>query len=115
AREAVLGATLARNLQVDVGDELTLLGSGRDGSVAAAVLPVVGVFASGNPELDRNLVQLPLATFQDVYAMDGHAHALVISGPSLEALERVHAAVADALPERADGLVLLDWERLLPG
>jgi len=115
AQQALIGATLARNLRVGVGDELTLLGTGRDGSIAAAVLPIVGVFASGNPELDRNLVQLPLETFQEIYAMGDHAHAIVVSGPSLEAIERTEARVAAALPERADGLVLLDWEQLVPG
>ena len=38
ADEAVIGSVLARNLKVSVGDELTLLGSGRDGSFAAAVV-----------------------------------------------------------------------------
>ena len=33
----VIGTVLARNLRVRVGDELTLLGSGRDGSFAAAI------------------------------------------------------------------------------
>ena len=37
ADDIVIGSVLARNLRVSVGDELTLLGSGRDGSFAAAV------------------------------------------------------------------------------
>jgi ABC-type lipoprotein release transport system permease subunit len=114
ANEAVLGAVLARNLKIEVGDELTLLGSGRDGSVAATVVPVVGIFESGNPELDRHLVQIPLRTFQDVFSMGDEAHAIAVAGPSLAELERTEARVAAALP-RDRGLVLLDWERLLPG
>ena len=47
AAEIVIGAALARNLRVALGDELTLIGSGRDGSFAAAVVSVVGVFESG--------------------------------------------------------------------
>ncbi|HKQ30292.1 MAG TPA: ABC transporter permease, partial [Burkholderiales bacterium] len=62
AAEIVVGAALARNLQLKLGDELTLLGGGRDGSVAAAVLPIVGIFESGTPDLDRQLVQMPLET-----------------------------------------------------
>jgi len=38
AEEIVIGRVLARNLQVEVGDELTFIGSGRDGSFAAAVV-----------------------------------------------------------------------------
>lgn len=120
AQEAVVGARLARNLRLAVGDELTLLGSGRDGSVAATVLPVVGIFESGNPELDRSLVQIPLATFQEVFSMGEEAHVIAVSGPSLEAMADTYRRVAAALPAAAAAaargdLVLLDWEQLLPG
>ena len=37
APEIVIGSVLARNLRAGVGDEVTLLGSGRDGSFAAAI------------------------------------------------------------------------------
>lgn len=114
AQEAVLGAALARNLKLNVGDELTLLGSGRDGSVAATVLPVVGIFDSGNPELDRHLVEIPLRTFQDVFSMGDEAHAIVITGPGIEQIRRTEARIAALLPA-GRGLVLLGWEKLLPG
>ena len=52
AQEIVIGKVLARNLRVSLGDELTLLGSGRDGSFAAAVAEVVGIFDSGIPDID---------------------------------------------------------------
>ncbi len=114
AHEAVLGAGLARNLKLKPGDELTLLGSGRDGSVAATVLPVVGIFESGNPELDRHLVQLPLATFQEVFSLGGDAHAIVVSGRDYESIARTKASVAAQLRAQPE-LVVLDWEELLPG
>lgn len=114
AHEAVLGSALARNLKVKVGDEMTLLGSGRDGSVAATVLPVVGIFESGNPELDRHLIQIPLETFQDVFGMGADAHAVVVNGAGLERIGVTRAQVEAALPPGA-GLVVLEWEELLPG
>lgn len=114
AQEAVLGSALARNLKVKVGDELTLLGSGRDGSVAATVLPVVGIFESGNPELDRHLIQIPLETFQDVFGMGDEAHAIVVNGAGIERIGATRAQVQAALPAGAE-LVVLEWEELLPG
>lgn len=114
AQEAVVGATLARNLKVKLGDELTLLGSGRDGSVAATIVPVVGIFESGNPELDRHFVQVPLATFQDVFSMGGDAHAIVLSGLDLRTLAQSAARAQALLPANQD-LVLRQWEELLPG
>ncbi len=52
-----------------LGDELTFLGSGRDGSFAAAVATVVGILDTGLEEVDRSMAQVPLAWFQQVFAM----------------------------------------------
>jgi len=69
AQTAVVGSVFARNIKVDIGDELTLVGSGKDGSIAATVVTVVGIFDSGISELDRNLLQMPLTAFQDVFSL----------------------------------------------
>jgi len=114
AQEAVLGSALAQNLNVKVGDELTLLGSAMDGSVAATVLPVVGVFETGMRDLDRVTVEIPLGTFQDVFGMGHNAHAIVFLAADLKQLPALHAEVARQLPP-AQNLDVLDWERLIPG
>ncbi len=114
AEEVVLGEALARNLRLKVGGELTLLGSGKDGSMAATVLPVVGIFRSGSPEIDRNMIEMPLATFQDVFGMGGDAHAIVIDSPDLKQVPQVLAEVQSLLPSGAD-IVVLPWQKLMPG
>jgi ABC-type lipoprotein release transport system permease subunit len=76
--EIVIGTMLARNLRVGVGDELTILGSGLDGSFAAAVVTVVGIFESGVKEIDRNIAEMPLGAFQEVFYMNGAGHQVVI-------------------------------------
>ncbi len=108
----VIGTVLARNLRVSIGDEVTLLGSGRDGSIAAAVVDVVGVFETGVTEVDRNFAQMPLNTFQDVFYMDGAGHQVVISAATLDAAKLLQPEVAAAVPE---GLVVHDWDTLQPG
>ncbi len=113
AQEVVVGSVMARNLKLRVGDELTILGSGKDGSFAATVLPVVGIFNSGNTDMDRYFVEMPLQTFQGVFSMGTDAHIIAAAG--------VPAAQSAALRDRVgrivgDGkLVVLDWEQLLPG
>ena len=112
--EIAIGAVLARNLRVEVGDELTLLGSGRDGSFAAAVATVVGIFESGVPDVDRSIAEMPIAAFQDVFFMEGAGHQVVVSAPTLEDAERVLPEISAALPPDAD-LVVHDWDALQPG
>jgi ABC-type lipoprotein release transport system permease subunit len=114
AQEVIIGDALARNLKVKVGDELTLLGSGRDGSIAAAVLPIVGTFNSGLSEIDRGLIEMPLTTFQDIFSMGDAAHVLVGMVESLDRLETVLVQVRTKISPNPD-LVVLDWNTLVPG
>jgi len=86
---ALVGELLARNLKVDIGDELVALGQGRDGSVAASVLKVKGIFSSGEDKFDRNSVQMPLGYFQDVFSMRGAVHEMVVLGRSLEDVKKI--------------------------
>ena len=114
AMEIVIGAILARNLRVTVGDEITLLGSGVDGSFAAAVLTIVGIFDSGVPDLDRNIAEMPLGAFQEVFYMNGAGHQVVLFTDSLRSVETTRQNVESLLPDGSD-LVVHDWDVLLPG
>ena len=114
APEIVIGSTLARNLKVGPGDELTILGSGRDGSMAATVLDIVGIFESGMPDLDRGFVQMPLEYFQEVFSMEGAGHAIALMAPSLVQVGALESRTQALLPADAD-LVVHDWDALLPG
>ena len=110
--EVVIGTVLARNLRVAIGDELTVLGSGLDGSFAAAVLTIVGIFDSGIPDLDRSIAEIPLATFQEVFFMRGGGHHIVVNAPTIEAVPGYAQRIRAALPP---DLELHDWEALQPG
>jgi ABC-type lipoprotein release transport system permease subunit len=114
AAEIVIGRVMARNLKVRVGDELTFLGNGKDGSFAAGVVTVVGIFDSGSQDLDRSLAELPLGYFQGAFAMGASGHVIALSVADLNAvpamLEPLRALIA-----KQDGLRALDWETLVPG
>ena len=116
--EALVGKLLAGNLQVGLGDELTVLGQGRDGSVAATVVKVKGIFSSGQDDFDRSSIQIPLKTFQDVYTMDGSVHKVVAIADSLGDVDGIKADIRPRLkglnPDRRP-LVVLDWMEIMPG
>ena len=110
----VIGAVLARNLKIDLGGELTFLGSGRDGSFAAGIATVVGILETGIDEIDRSVAQVPLHWFQDVFAMGDHGHMVVARAPLLD---DVPTAVQEsrALLPKDGALVVQDWDALQPG
>jgi len=114
---ALVGKLLAKNLKVGPGDELVLLGQGRDGSIAATVVFVKGVFSSGQDELDRGVLYMPLEYFQDVYAMSAAVHEVVAIGTALKEVPEIKRAVAAGIEKlgKNDHLVVFDWMELMPG
>ena len=114
AEEIVLGASLARNLKLRTGDELTFLGTAIDGSMAAAVVTVVGILETGMTDVDRSLAQLPLGYFQSVFGMPDQAHRLVIQLAALDQVEPARQRLLETLAQRPE-LVVLDWDALQPG
>ncbi|MDJ0812905.1 MAG: ABC transporter permease [Woeseiaceae bacterium] len=114
AAEIVIGAALARILRVDVGDELTLLGSGKDGSFAAAVVIIAGIFDSGLPDFDRSFTEIPLGLFDDVFYMNGSGHHVVINNGGISGVADLKTRVEATVPP-GEELVVHDWDALQPG
>lgn len=115
--QALVGELLAKNLRVGLGDPLVVLGQGRDGSVAATVVEVKGIFNSGQDEFDRSSIHIPLSHFQEVYAMRGGVHEVVALGKSLGAIPAIKKTVAGVIEikDAKQPLVVLDWMDLMPG
>ena len=115
--QALVGELLAKNLKIALGDDLVLLGQARDGSTAATVVTVKGIYNSGQDEFDRSSIHIPLRHFQEVYAMDGAVHKVVVLGRSLSDIGAIKKAVVQAINSSGnkDHLVVLDWMDLMPG
>ncbi|HFQ15166.1 MAG TPA: ABC transporter permease, partial [Rhodobacteraceae bacterium] len=111
AAAIVIGAGLARNLGLGLGDRVTLLGTAADGSVAADVLEVVGIFRTGISEIDRQVAQMPLARFDDTFLMQGGVNVVAVSGD----FYAVTGATAQLRQIAArHGLVYRDWGEIRP-
>ena len=114
---AIIGDLLAQKLRVGPGDELTVMGQGRDGSVAATLLTVKGINKSGLAAFDRASIHISLKNFQEVYSMRGGVHEVVIISKTIryipEMKERIQAGIENIGP--AAPLTVLDWKELMPG
>jgi len=118
-RELVLGAALAKLLQVEVGDELVLFLQAADGSLGNELGKVIGVVKTGSTLIDRNTVFMHIDDVQYVAALDGQAHEVSIKVTDLSAIAEVSAAVAALVtvdgeqdPKRL--LVSRTWEKVRP-
>ncbi|MGD8292686.1 MAG: ABC transporter permease, partial [Desulfobacterales bacterium] len=115
--QALIGMFLARNLRVSPGDELSVIGQGRDGSIAATVVKIKGIFRSGIDELDRSLIHIPLQAFQEIFSMQGAVHAVVLIAGSLSEVESAKQSIQTKLASLNSTmpLAVLDWNELMPG
>ncbi len=109
---AVIGATLARNLEADVGDELVVLTQARDGSMAAALLDVRGIYRLADPVMDGGVVIAHLALLQHILAAEERATAIAMTVRDMEDV----GAVGSALRQRFvdDEWAVMSYEDLLP-
>ena len=117
ADQVLIGNLLAKNLKVDIRDEITILGQGRDGSIAATVVKIKGIYSSGIDDLDRSSIHMPLKYFQDVYGMYGAVHEVVVTGKSLKDVDKIKSLLSTSIKkiDLKHPLVVLDWKELTPG
>ena len=108
--EAVVGSVLARNLGVDVGDEIVFLGSGKEAGVAALVSSVVGTFTSGMAALDRSQVYVTLSDLGDALGLTDEVHVIALQLDSYTTSQPLVDSYNGEILENR----LIDWETLLP-
>ena len=114
---SLIGQHLARNLKVDINDELTILGQGRDGSIAPGILTVTGIFESGIDEFDRSVIMMELKGFQEIFSMGKSVHEAVITTNSLKQVKAIKQEIQTKLStlQTFFPLTALDWMEIMPG
>ena len=109
--EVVLGSALARNLGAGVGDEVVVLGTGKEGGVAALAASVSGILDSGLAELDRSLMLAPINAVQSAFGLGDEAHTLVVRSLDPLAGAELVSALDTELPQ---GAKARSWDEVLP-
>ena len=112
--EAFIGAGLARNLNANAGDELVVLGTAKEGGVAAVAVTLAGTFESGMTELDRATLALHFEDFAEAFGLGGEAHAVAILADDSADAEAVAERLATTLDGGAAPVRFASWETLRP-
>ncbi|AIW16028.1 ABC transporter permease [Vibrio tubiashii] len=68
--EVMLGVDLARNLNVSIGDWVTLLATTSDGALNAYDYKVRGIYSTGVPELDKRQLYIHIKSAQELLGSD---------------------------------------------
>lgn len=110
-RGVLAGAKLAEYLSLKVNDSLVLISQGYHGASAAGIYPVIGVVDLPVPDLNANVVYMPLEEAQWFFAMPGRVTSLAVMIDDADKLGEVKAEAGDIF---SGDYVVLDWEEMLP-
>lgn len=105
----LLGKELARRLGVTVGDTVTVVTSTVHGAINAIDLTVVGLIATGVPDSELYLVQMPLVAAQELLRTDKIAVLSVL----LQDTDETDAVIAD-LARVDPQFEIRSWRQLNP-
>ncbi|RKX72314.1 hypothetical protein DRP43_01080 [candidate division TA06 bacterium] len=106
--EVVIGGRIAHSLNLKLGDMFTLVFKNRDGNFDAFDLDVGGIISTGNPNIDRLSIFMPLAKTQEFMAANG-----LISGISIKT--KNHETEKIKINETFTGVSAYTWEDLSEG
>lgn len=109
--EAIVGSGVARRLGLEIGDEVVLLGTGAQGGVAAFVQRLVGIVETRISELDRSLVQVPLASLQSAFELGDEAHAIIVATDDVQNADILAAILGEQV---SSPLIARSWNQVDP-
>lgn len=105
AGETVIGEAMAKELKLNLGDELVVLGQASDGSTANELFTVVGTYTTGIETMDKSSAYLHLADMQRLLALDDQVHQVLAVGESLDSSDALVAAISAVVPNGGSTLV----------
>jgi putative ABC transport system permease protein len=119
----IVGAQLAKNMHLSIGEELVLITQAVDGSIGNALFRIAGILRPAEPNFDRMGVLMSIEAFQYLMYLENGFHELAIKTPELTDLEQPQQAIAELL-QRLDAqhpldelggkAVVRNWHELLP-
>jgi ABC-type lipoprotein release transport system permease subunit len=102
---------IASYLGLRTGDTLIILGQGYHGAMAAGKFPVRGVVQFASPELNDQMVYLPLRAAQYLFSADGRLTSLSLDLENTGSMEPAKIRLQELLGSEYE---VLDWKTMMP-
>ncbi len=94
---AIIGAMMARNLKLEIGQYVTIRWRDVNGTFDAHDILITAIFSSNVPSAEAGQIYLPLETLQDMLSLPGEATLLTFKDG---ALQRPHSVAGFTLKTR---------------
>lgn len=108
----LLGSKLAKYLKISVGDTLVLLGQGHWGQSAVGAYPVKGIVKMPAPDIDRQIVFMPLLLARDYFSFPNGLTSIVVKFKDSDYTQ----AICDELNSKLDTAqyTAMAWQEMSP-
>ena len=106
-----MGTGLVKKLRLDIGDEVSFIGTASDNSFAADIFIVCGVFKTGSSEFDESASFINRSYFDTLMYAENKASYINIKVNDLDEVEKVNEKIIEVLDD--DALESLTWKILM--
>jgi len=107
----VIGSLLAENLELGVGETITLTGQGYRYATAAGLFPVKGIVDFPSQELNKTMVYMALETCQQFYNAPDMLTSVSVMITDNDKLAEVQNQIGSLLPE---DYTTMNWKEMMP-
>lgn len=111
-KAVLIGSGLAEYLKMSIGDTLILIGQGYHGVNAAGKYPIKGIVKFPAPDLNNQLIYIPLIEGQWLYGAEKRLTSLALVLPSDDEVKSVIASTKKLL---SSDFEIMGWRDMLPG
>lgn len=110
--KAVLGKKLAELMEVGIGDYITLLVKDRNNTFNTIDVEIAGLLHTGNPNVNQNIVFLPLELARLALAVGEEASKIIIRLEDKDQAARLAGELEFNLKKQKSELAVYSWEEL---
>ena len=108
--EILIGAEMARKLEVGVGAEVVLVAPAADGSMGNDLFTVAGIFRTGIVALDGAYAILPLGVFQELVYLDaGRIHEVAVTVDDTWEADGIARGIQAGITGGSDQIAVRSW------
>ena len=109
----IVSSGLADRLRIKAGDTLVLISQGYHGVNAVGKYPVKSTITFGSPDLNNQVIYMPLALAQYFYGLENQVSSLVLQMPNKRKARSELAFLKEYLDTDSE-FEVMDWEELMP-
>lgn len=108
----IIAEGIASKMKITIGDTLVLISQGYHGVNAAGKYPIKGIVKFGSPQLNKQMVYLPLKTAQYFFGAENLVTSVALS---INNRNRVQSVVKDLKSNiSAEDYEVMEWQELMP-